>query len=553
MEKIFKYLNSNLTKLYLIFANIILVIFAIWFSNVGLLPFHNLSDFLVFAVLGLLLAIYRPGWVFVLFVGSLVLENVNLAPQSLGLAMRPYQFFGAIIIIALIIRTATKRLPLPVKEFFPKFKWFDILPIIFAAGGFLSSLANGAGFKQAIVALSFVVLYFLARIYVQNTEDLKRVLPFFLSSAVVVVLYGILQNILFISGKNSFEVMPGRPNGTFSEPDWFGIYLTFFVAIIFSLIFYYNRKPNGSNLSSQISNFEFLISNQIQISNDKIKRYIIHTTLYILLMLIFVCLIITVSRSAWLGAVFVTIGFLKIMLTNGSFRFSNWDWKKLLCSLGGMAAVIILSIGSVYVFGLSRFQIGNRAASTGGLQKITIACQGGMDNAVPEKINNIAELAQYNCRHINLEDIEKEKTAGNVVQEVYRPDPNVNIRADIYQKSWEQIKQHPVFGIGWGTISQILGTDERGTGLNASNIFLETWLGSGIAGLLAFLCILMYIFFKSLKDMFSDNLEKKVIGSFVILGLFAFIVPNLFNSGIFLGILWVFLGIAVNMETTKGR
>ncbi|HOX11146.1 MAG TPA: hypothetical protein PK333_04115, partial [Candidatus Moranbacteria bacterium] len=93
-------MQGKTTKIYLILANIILVIFAIWFSNIGLLPFANVSDFLVFAGLGLLLAIYRPGWTFVLFIGSLALENINLAPSVFGLSLRPYQFLGAITIIA---------------------------------------------------------------------------------------------------------------------------------------------------------------------------------------------------------------------------------------------------------------------------------------------------------------------------------------------------------------------------------------------------------------------------------------------------------------------
>ena len=53
-------------------------------------------------------------------------------------------------------------------------------------------------------------------------------------------------------------------------------------------------------------------------------------------------------------------------------------------------------------------------------------------------------------------DIEKEKAAGNIIQEVYRPDPNVNIRSGIYKKSFEQIKGHPIFGIGWGSMGKIL-------------------------------------------------------------------------------------------------
>ncbi|HPN54461.1 MAG TPA: O-antigen ligase family protein [Candidatus Moranbacteria bacterium] len=546
-------LQGKTTKIYLILANIILVIFAIWFSNIGLLPFVNFSDFLIFAGLVLLLAIYRPGWAFVLFVGSLVLENVNLAPKILGFALRPYQFLALALVIALVVRGVSKRLPLPPKEFFPKFKWFDTLPIIFAASGFLSSLISHAGFKQAIVALSFVVLYFLARIYVQNMNDLKRILPFFLSSGIIVALYGILQNILFINGRNSFEVMPGRPNATFSEPDWMGIYLVFLLAVIYTIIY---------KISIAITNDQETNSKQIPIYNiqntklgykffDRLKfgDWILFVSCFLFLVISYITLILTVSRSAWLGAVFVTIGFLKIMLTNGSWKMSQWDWKKFVCSLGSIVAVVIISIGIVYVFNLSRFQIFNRAASTGGLQKITIACEENTykKDLAPDKINNVSELEQYGCRHINLEEIEKEKAAGFAIKEIYRNDPNVNIRAEIYKKSWEQIKAHPIFGIGWGSISRILGTDERGAGLNASNIFLETWLGSGLIGILSFIILLVYIFAKSVKIFLSKSIIDKSVAVFILLGWTAIIIPNLFNSGIFLGFLWVYLAATLGL------
>lgn len=537
IEHLKRFVNSfqgKTTKIYLILANIVLVVFAIWFSNIGLLPFTNVSDFLIFAALGLLLAIYRPGWTFVFFIGTLALENVNLFPEIFGLSLRPYQFFGIITIIALIIRTVGKRLSLPPKEFFPKFRWFDSLPIIFAASGFLSSLVSHSGFKQSLVALSFVVLYFLVRIYVQNLDDLKRVLLFFLSSGIVVAIYAIWQNISFLHGGNSFEVMPGRPNATFTEPDWLGIYLVFLLAAVFAVIYYFNKKTISV------------------ISNCK-KEYIIQAALYTLLALIYVALILTVSRSAWLGAALVAIGFLKIMLTGGSLKISEWNWKKFGCSSGAVASVLIFSIGIVYVFGLTRFQIGNRALSTGGLQKITIACEENTykEDLAPDKINNISELEQYGCRHINLEDIEKEKEAGFAIKEIYRSDPNVNIRAEIYKKSWEQIKQHPIFGIGWGSISQLLGTDERGAGLNASNIFLEVWLGSGLLGILSFVVLLLYIFAKSAILFLDKKISNKTVAVFIMLGWAAVLIPNFFNSGIFLGFLWAHLAVSAGLLGTK--
>lgn len=525
---------KNSTRVYLIFANVLLVVFGIWFSNVGVLPFKTMGDFTFFILLTLALAIYRPTWTFLFFVGTVMLETVSLAPDSLGITVRPYQLFGAVTLVAIIIKIATRRMHFEL----PKWRWIDGVAVAFAIGGFASALfsvSKGAAFKQSVVALSFVALYFLARIFVQSWDDLKRIAPFFLSSSFVVVLYGILQNILFIAGRNSFEVMPGRPNGTFSEADWYGLFLTFVLATIYTI------------------NYKFQITNHKQISN---------ISAFIFLLFLYISLILTVSRSAWLGAIIVTLGFLKVVLFRKShpelaikpFKrflavFKNPDWSGFFRALSFVAGTFIIGVGIVYVCKLTTFQLGSRAVSTGGLQKITIACEAGSTASVPSNIATAEELAQYGCRHINLEDISNEKSKGLEILEVNRPDPNVGIRAKIYRTSWEQIKKHPVFGIGWGNIGDILGRDERGAALNASNIFLETWLGAGILGFFSLIILFGYIFIAGIGKWFSDS--NKIVSVFVLLSLFAVIIPNLFNSGIFLGFVWLCLGIAASL--LKGK
>ncbi|HAR99719.1 MAG: hypothetical protein US57_C0003G0026 [Candidatus Moranbacteria bacterium GW2011_GWC2_37_73] len=553
LDQIFK----NPTKLYLILANVVLVSFAIWFSNVGLLPFKNFGDFAVFAVLTLILGLYRPGWTFLFFVGALALKNINLVPKEIGLSLRPYQFFGFITIIALLVQTLSKRLAFSL----PKFAWYDAMPVVFAVAGFLSALGatnKGMSFKQSIIALTFVALYFLTRIYVQSFDDAKRVLPFFLSSGLVVMIYSIWQNIRFLTGGNSFEVMPGRPNGTFTEADWLGIFVTFILAVLLTILYALNRNYIKDS-AGQISNFQFPISNKFL--NLQIFKKV---SAYVFITLTLITLILTVSRSAWVGAVFVAVVFLKFVLLGNYaelgegdrskwkrllniLKMQKWQWKKAGTQL--LFVLLALAVALAIAMPLTRFQLASRAASTAGFQKITVACHSSADNIVPQKILSVDELGGYGCRHINLEDIEKEKALGNMVIEVDRPDPNVNIRAEIYQKSWQQIKSHPVFGIGWGSISQVLGTDERGAGLNASNIFLEVWLGSGLLGILSFVVLLGYILVSSI-GVFLDNGNKNKNGAallFVMAGWAAVVFPNLFNSGIFLGFVWVYLGVAVSL------
>jgi hypothetical protein len=517
LEKFFD--NLNCPKNYLVGANFLLVALLIWLSNASVLPIQKVQDFFFFAVIALVFALYRPGWAFLFFVGTIALENINLAPDAFGLAIRPYQFIGALTLLAVIIRLLLKRANFEL----PKWKLVDWGVLVFAGAGLASAifaLNRGVSLKQSLIIFTFAGLYFLTRIFVQNLEDLKRIVPFFLSSGIAVIFYGIWQNVRFAKGLNSFEVMAGRPNSTFTEADWLGIYLVLVIAAIYAIIYYFHSAPIQST------------------------RYkILNTFLYIILSTTYILLILTVSRSAWLGALAVTFVFLLAIFTQLKLSPKNWFWKKTFQIKMGILISFVIAIGAVSFFQLTTFQLWNRAGSTAsGLQKITVSC--ASDIVLPEKINSVQDLDKYNCRHINLEEINSEKIAGNFVKEIDRPDPNVNIRAQIYQKSWKTIKENPILGIGWGNSGLVLGKDERGASFNSSNLFLEAWLGSGILGLLAVVFIWCYTIYRGGKSFLKSEGENKALGLFVLLGSIAILVPNLFNAGIFLGFLWVFWGVS---------
>ncbi|MDO8241127.1 MAG: O-antigen ligase family protein [Candidatus Moranbacteria bacterium] len=530
---------KNKNQILLLITNVALVFFAIMLFNLNVLPLR-LEDFIFFAILTLLLTLYRPGWGFLLFAGTSMLENINLAPVELGIAIRPYQFFGGLTILAIIIRLATKRLNFKLI----RLAWYDWAMIVFGAASFVSAIFasnRGVGLKQSVVLTSFIFLYFLVRNYIQTSEDLKKVIPFFLSSSVVVVLYGIWQNIQFMRGASHFEVMPGRPNGTFAEADWLGIFLVLLLAIIYTILYQNTVIARRETTKQSHTDTQRPEESQKEIAallsvarNDMI--------IFIFLTLIFIALILTVSRSAWLGAVGVTILLWFAVITRLKLNFREWQWREAFWMKIKVICAFMIAVVMVYFFHLTNFQLANRVQSTGGLQKITISCL--EEKSFDAQPQELSDLETINCRHINLEEVETEKSAGHFVTEVFRRDPNVNVRSEIYKKSWNLIKQNPILGIGWGNVSSYLGTDERGTGLNASNIFLEIWLGSGIIGLLAFLAVWLWILGKSARDFFLAKDSQKFLPLFILLGWFALTIPNLFNSGIMLGFLWVFLGIA---------
>jgi len=536
--EIINWINSNKIKAGLLSFNLALFGLAVIFYHLGLLPISQTEDLIFWLVLIFALALYRPGWAFLFFVGAIVLENISLTLPEIGLTLRIYQALGALIIAAVAIRLALKKSGL--KLF--RLELPDYLILALLGGTLLSALSSaqkGASFKIFLVIFSFTALYFLVRLYVQDRIDFGKIIPFFLTTSLGVVLYGIWQNVFFIQGLAFHgEVMPGRPNATFTEPDWLGIYLVFLLAGIYALIYYFNKARDEQ--TSLIFNFQFSIFNEFSITKFKIFKGF----LYLFLILIYILLILTVSRSAWLGAGFITLVFLKAILTDFSIYWKNWRWKMFLQQAVLVVCCGIASLLIIYSFNLTNFQLFNRAVSTGGLQKITIACESRTVLDLPEKIEDVLELKKYGCRHINLEDIDQEKESGFEIKEIYRPDPNVNIRGQVFQKSWAEIKRHPVLGIGYGSIAAFLGQDERGVNLNASNIFLEVWLGSGLIGLLAFIFIWLNAMIVFVKRFYSsNNQEEKAFALFILLGIFAFLIPNLFNAGIFLMILWFFWGI----------
>jgi hypothetical protein len=532
--------NLNKPKNWLLLGNVVLVLALIVLNNVGIIPLR-VGDFVFFAFLTLFLALYRPGWAFLFFIGTIALENINLAPVELGLTIRPYQFIGALTILAIVIRALSGKLNFKLA----KLKILDYLVLALALSGFASAIVativattvGTSSIKLSIIFASFVALYFLVRNYIQNLEDLKKVIPFFLSSSAVVVVYGIWQNIWFLRGLNGFQTMPGRPNGTFSEADWLGMFIALVIAVLYILVYI-------------ILNFKFSIFKQF----SRLKFSITKVLIFIFLILSYIALILTVSRSAWLGVLAVTFIFLFTIFTNLNFKPNGWQWKKTIQIKLVIFSALLIAFGIVYFFHLTNFQLGNRFQSTGtGLQKITISCDVGNENfrSLPEEINDISELEKYNCRHINLEEISFEKSQGKYVSEIYRDDPNVSVRSKIYQKSWSETKNHWILGIGWGSIGNALGQDERGVELNSSNIFLEVWLGSGILGFASFVIMVSYILVVGIKKYYlAKSQEEKIFGLFVIASWFAVIIPNLFNAGIFLGFFWLWLGIA-NYENAK--
>ncbi|TSA45061.1 O-antigen ligase domain-containing protein, partial [bacterium] len=463
-------------------------------ENKNKLPIRE-GDFIFISLLVLLVALYRPRWVFFVFVSLVPLENIILASGFIPLQLRPYQFVGAILSAAVIILWTFKKLKFELLR--PA--WIDWLIFSLAPLGFLALINaqnKGVSMKQNLVLLSFIILYYLIRNFVRNKKDLLKTAFFFAGSWLIVVIYGFFQVLADKFGAKSFEVMFGRPNSTFAEPDWLGIFLCFALAVSLSKIYSISQLRQNCHpaldAGSRKVNWIPAFAGMTKESYQKVARLI----LYILIFLNITLLILTLSRSAWIGGAIVLLFFSffslfekkeKLVLNNGKIR-----------TVIVIFAIVFLSLIAILAGKLSKFDIFDRARSTAtSEQKITIACENS--STIPQIISSTDELANFNCRHINLEEIYFYKSQGKFVSEIYRKDPNVMTRGAIYRKSWEIIREHPILGVGFGTITQNLGADERGAGLNESNIFLQIWAGCGILGLIAFLAVIGYLFIYSFR------------------------------------------------------
>ncbi|MCA9365125.1 MAG: O-antigen ligase family protein [Candidatus Moranbacteria bacterium] len=489
--------------------------------------------FATFILMGAV-SVWRYPWIaLLLFIASLPHEIVSMTPTE-GLSFRPYQAMAVLLAVQIVQWFLIDKMAM--KKIKRHLTWLDLLPALFAVGAVVASIVGDMSAKENVkdmlIALSFPFLYYTTRLILIQQEEkqkdgkeerkekiLTAVVAVMVVSAVVSVIIGVAQNILFQSGAESFATMPGRANAFFSEPNWLGTFLSLAVAIIvIGLWDSLNKK-------------------------DEIKKTIVYSGVLTILM---VGLLITVTRSAWL-AVGGACAWLAVLILFSTIKNKK---SKIISikDLAKTATIVTLSTALAVILvlqtPLTSFDLFGRATSTAGYQTITVSCE--KPTELPRQIKEVGDLTQYNCRHINLEEIQEEKNLGKFVTRVDRSDPSINVRKGIYQETVDVLKEKWLTGVGWGNSSAIFGTDSRGAALNASNIFLETWVSGGFVSVIAIILLFIVIAIRSTKNFFSaKSVSEKMIGLGVSISVIAILVPNMFNAGIFLGFMWALFAVWV--------
>lgn len=192
--------------------------------------------------------------------------------------------------------------------------------------GVVNSLQPMASLKQVLVHGSFILFYFVVINVIRERKQWTAMIKLFMASALIVALYGIIQNFFGINSTESwideemFNDIGRRVYSFFNNPNVLGEFLVFTIPVSVALV--WNKLKFGH------------------------RAFFIITALSLVL-----CMVFTWSRGAWLGMILAVGIFLVI---------SDKRWV-----LVGLAAIAMLPI-LLYVTGntaiIERFMsIGNTA------------------------------------------------------------------------------------------------------------------------------------------------------------------------------------------------
>lgn len=463
-----------------------------WFDN-------SLFAFLYLALI-LLIFIFRPTWAVVLLVFTQVLDNVSV------FGIRPYQWLLGFSLVVASVKylgpfLKSKARKYKAKHFLGRkvFLIALLLIIFFSLLGLLNSPDRAYSLKQTAALVLAAFISFLVNWQAsQGRKHWDKLRVAFVFSSIPVGLLALYQNIAHERGWQSFEVMAARPNASFYEPDWLGMFVVLVLILLVSLaIQQKEKKIKGLNLA-RLGTWSLIFFN-------------------------ITVLIITVARASWvamigaLGALFVWVFIARVIK-----RITSRDFFRVAGVIFSFLGMIVLCFMVIKGLHLTRFNLRDRAFSI---------YQG----------EHIATMAEKDglTRKIDLEEIEQFEKQGWRVFEAKTFDVNVGSRWSAYASNIVMIKEHWFLGQGQGSVLA-----RRDFLHNANNIFFEWWIAGGILALAVFIFLLGRPLKAPLEMMrrSQDKDSRLVFSATCLMGVTAIVLVNLFNSGVLFIPMWVFLG-----------
>jgi O-antigen ligase len=473
LSKIKTILNrKKIQDLSVIILPTLFIIFNHFINSTEFNLFFLLFVFLLFVFLVFL----SPFLASLLLLSTVSLEKFSFFENS---SIKIYEILSIPVILNLAYLFYKNKISLKL----PKIITFSLILIVVASiFGFIHTPSIAASLKYTLLFFYFLALSMAT--YLATFQKRENVIRTLILSSLPVLVYGIFQSLAYKFSLFAFETMPGRVDGTFFEPDWFGMYLAVILGLMMPLL---NFK--------KISHWIFLI-------------------------LIFANLLLTISRASWLASICIIFVYLLINLFRKKIKQGLFSFTQILASLS--VAIFIITL-----FNLTPFSLSQRFLSTFTGDEKYLATQ--------DEFGNTIQISKEEAQRLNSDQLLL----------LSREDTNVNSRLNSYQESFELIKKHPLFGIGLGGLSTIYSKFT-----NANNILLEILIGTGFTGAIPFLAILLYPFLLFIYLFFKKypHFPYSTSTLSLILAFTAILIPNMFNSGIFLGYFWIILGIALSLN-----
>ncbi len=454
---------------------LIFIIFLELISFLGyLFPLLNTVTFFSIITVALILAVIRLEYglyliLAELFIGSkgyLFYFEINGLRISLRLAL-----FLVVLGVWIFYYLRNKKLEIKKSNLF----WPLILLFLFIIWGVLSGFLRGNEFDNLFFDVNgwlYFGMVFIFFAVINSWQKIENILQILTASISAIALKTVI--LLFFFSHNTTAILPDlyrwvRETGVGEITKWTGNFyriffqshlysmVVFFIAISLYILLFYNKK--FAEKRAQI--FIILISS--------------------------LTLIISFSRSFWLGAVVGLLIFYYLSKSKLSL-----SWKKIGVVTLFLTIILIIDIGII-----------------SGILAFPWPRQSG-------EVISAASLVEQRVTEIS----------GEVA---------VSIRFDLLPHLWKKVIEHPVLGSGFGTtVSYSHPFVNNPEGIYTTYAFefgyLDIWTKIGFFGLLAYFWLIWRVVrngFKIFKN--SDNNTDKGLSLGLILGLFSMLITNLFS------------------------
>lgn len=346
--------------------------------------------------------------------------------------------------------------------------------------------------------LQGLILFFIIAEYISSRKKLDLILGVIFASMALIAVDGICQRITGwdfirhyrVTGwdiKSTSFFVGRRVSASFINPNGFGGWLTIMIPLSISAAF----------------------------SNDGLtSKRAVKSLIWLLAGLLILCLLLTVSKGAWLGFIFSMIFFFII------------NKKKLLM------AVFAFTIIAMVTFSHANFM---------NLHKNTAA--------YPDRAAITAPSGNGSSVGIGyLMSVKKELIAMMLERD--------SVRTNLWRQASQIVKDFPFFGCGLNTYSIVAPryrNAERESGIYPHNSYLQMAAETGLVGLATFLSIIITLFkisLESMKKIKSNFYSNILLG--LLAGLFGFLVHSFFDVNFYAlqlaNLMWFVIGLIIAVQ-----